>query len=191
MLHMYLLVVRFRCLPDEDLQRWQSNLVDHFFHEAEDRMLLCHALTSRSIRQRYLQDLFLKWRGLVLACDEGLALSAPGVAHAGVTTNAHAAGNGDAVLAGAVWRNLLKGREDVDARVLAAVVAWMRNTLNRLDGVPDEALIQEGPRAFAFAAAMAGRDFRATGAPVVKELTELAEELAPKPEPVDKDPIED
>ncbi|EAQ89149.1 hypothetical protein CHGG_05768 [Chaetomium globosum CBS 148.51] len=119
MLHMYLLVVRFRCLEPAAQQAWQSQLVNHFFYQAEAKMEDVHELTSRMIRQAYLKDLFVQWRGLILACDEGIV-------------------KGDAVLASAVWRNLFKAREDVDARALAAVVAWMRSGLRELGELPDE-----------------------------------------------------
>lgn len=121
MLHLYLLIVRLRCLDKETYQNWHAQLVDHFFHEAEYKMDFCHGMQSRAIRQRNLQDLFQQWRGLILAYDEGLV-------------------KGDAVLASAVWRNLFKGKEDVDLRVLAAVVSWMRLCLKNLDHMPDESL---------------------------------------------------
>ncbi|KAB5558585.1 ubiquinol-cytochrome C chaperone-domain-containing protein [Coniochaeta sp. 2T2.1] len=121
MLHLYLLIARFRCMEKDVYQNWQAQLVDHFFHEAEEKMDLLHGMTSRSIRQRSLQDLFQQWRGLLLAYDEGVA-------------------KGDAVLASAVWRNLFKGKEDVDLRNLAAVVSWMRLMLKNLDKMADDAL---------------------------------------------------
>lgn len=121
MLHLYLLIVRLRCLEKDVYQNWQAQLVDHFFHEAEAKMDFLHGMTSRSIRQRSLQDLFQQWRGLILAYDEGLV-------------------KGDAVLASAVWRNLFKGKEDVDLRHLAAIVSWMRLCLKNLDKMADDAL---------------------------------------------------
>jgi len=121
MLHLYLLIARFRCLDKDVYQNWQAQLVDHFFHEAEEKMDLLHGMASRSIRQRSLQDLFQQWRGLILAYDEGLV-------------------KGDAVLASAVWRNLYKGNEDVDLRKVAAVVSWMRLCLKNLDKMADDAL---------------------------------------------------
>ena len=121
MLHMYLLAVRFRSLSKDSHEKWQKQLVDHFFHQAEDKMDVVHDMGSSSIRQRYLKDLFVQWRGVILAYDEGLV-------------------KGDAVLASAVWRNLFKAREDVDVRVLSAVVAWMRRCLRVLDRTEDEEL---------------------------------------------------
>ncbi|GAB1320633.1 Ubiquinol-cytochrome c chaperone domain-containing protein [Madurella fahalii] len=128
MLHMYLLVVRFRCLDKVSQQAWQAQLVNHFFYQAEAKMELVHDLSSRMIRQQYLKDLFVQWRGLILAYDEGLV-------------------KGDAVLASAVWRNLFKASEDVDVRVLAAVVSWMRAGLAQLGDMPNEAVEAEGEKA--------------------------------------------
>lgn len=120
MLHLWLVVTRLRMVEPESFRTWQDTLVNHFFHGAEAKMEVEHALTS-SMRQRYLKDLFVQWRGAVLSYDEGLV-------------------RGDAALAAAVWRNLFKARGDVDARVLAAVVAWMRRALVALERTRDEAL---------------------------------------------------
>jgi hypothetical protein len=138
MLHMYLLVVRYRCFPPELHQAWQSGIVNHFFFQAESKMEDVHAITSRALRQRYLKDLFVQWRGVILAYDEGLV-------------------KGDAVLAEAVWRNLFKGREDVDLRALAAVVAWMRAGVKRLGGMEDEEVEMDPRSGFADLAAQFGQ----------------------------------
>jgi cytochrome b pre-mRNA-processing protein 3 len=129
MLHMYLLVVRFRCFDAASQQAWQTHLVNHFFYHAEAKMDEVHELTSRLVRQKYLKDLFVQWRGLMLAYDEGLV-------------------KGDAVLASAVWRNLFKAREDVDVRALAAVVAWMRAGLAELGEMTDDEVEVGGHAAF-------------------------------------------
>ncbi|KAL1843810.1 hypothetical protein VTJ49DRAFT_7520 [Mycothermus thermophilus] len=126
MLHMYLLAARYRCFEPEAQQAWQAGLVNHFFYQAEAKMEVAHALTSRALRQRYLKDLFVQWRGVILAYDEGVV-------------------KGDAVLAEAVWRNLFKAKEDVDVRKLAAVVGWMRASLKNLAEMDDEA-VQVDPR---------------------------------------------
>ncbi|KAI1502755.1 ubiquinol-cytochrome C chaperone-domain-containing protein [Biscogniauxia marginata] len=121
MLHMYLVSARLRNLDREAARSWQSQLVDHFFFDAEERMDLSHGINSRALRQRYLKDLFIQWRGVVVAYDEGVV-------------------KGDTVLASAVWRNIFKAREDADVRMLAAIVSWMRLCLKMLDQMPDEAL---------------------------------------------------
>ncbi|KAK4186535.1 CBP3-like protein [Podospora australis] len=129
MLHMYLLVLRFRNMPQEKQSAWQEGLVNHFFYHAEAKMEFSHELSSRLIRQRYLKDLFVQWRGLMLACDEGVT-------------------KGDAVLAAAVWRNLFKADENVDTRNLAAVVSWMRFQMKALDQLPDELVERNGEMVF-------------------------------------------
>lgn len=45
---------------------------------------------------------------------------------------------GDAVLAAAVWRNVLKGEERVDLRGLAMVVSYVRGVVKGLEGMGDE-----------------------------------------------------
>ncbi|KAI8959410.1 ubiquinol-cytochrome C chaperone-domain-containing protein [Daldinia sp. FL1419] len=121
MLHLYLVFARLRDLEPEAARSWQRQITDHFFFDAEERMDLTHGITSRGLRHRYLKDLFIQWRGLIAAYDEGVI-------------------KGDAVLAAAVWRNVFKAREDIDVRSLAAVVSWMRLCLKMLDQIPDEAL---------------------------------------------------
>ena len=81
-------------------------------------MLLLHTISARGIRNKYLKDLFLQWRGIIAAYDEGLV-------------------KGDAVLASAVWRNLFKGEEDVDWRNVAMVVGYMRKAVVELERVKD------------------------------------------------------
>jgi cytochrome b pre-mRNA-processing protein 3 len=121
MLHMYLVFARLRNLDRDAARSWQSQLVDHFFFDAEERMDVSHGISSRGLRHKYLKDMFVQWRGIIAAYDEGLV-------------------KGDAVLASAVWRNIYKAGEDVDVRALAAIVSWMRLSLSMLDQMPDEAL---------------------------------------------------
>jgi cytochrome b pre-mRNA-processing protein 3 len=113
-LHMYLLTVRLRGLDDQtSFQNYQRYLLEHFSHAAEDKMLIFHGMAARGIRNKYLKDLFLQWRGLMAAYDEGLV-------------------KGDAELAGAVWRNLFKGSEEVDWVKVAEVVAYIRRSIQLL-----------------------------------------------------------
>lgn len=121
MLHLYLIYARLRNMPLDSTREWQKQLTDHFFFDAEKRMDVTHGITSRALRHRYLKDLFVQWRGVLLSYDEGVA-------------------RGDAVLAAALWRNVYKGRADVDPRRLAALVSWTRLGLRSLDQVPDDAL---------------------------------------------------
>ena len=80
---------------------------------------------ARGTRNKYLKDMFIQWRGLLAAYDEGLA-------------------KGDAVLAAAVWRNVFKANEDVDIKILAQIVSYMRRVLRALDAVSDEKVMQAG-----------------------------------------------
>ena len=82
-------------------------------------MVTLHGLHSRGVRNKYLKDLFIQWRGLVAAYDEGLGK------------------NSDAVLAAAVSRNVFKASEDVDIRAMACVVAYIRRTLGVLGAIED------------------------------------------------------
>lgn len=128
---MYLLTVRLRALPSrESFQTYSRHLIDHFSHNAEHRMDVLHGFSQRSIRNRFLRDLFIQWRGVLAAYDEGLV-------------------KGDAVLGAAVWRNIWKashtapGRseEEVDWSKIAMVVAYMRRVVNELAKVHEADLI--------------------------------------------------
>lgn len=80
------------------------------------------------MRNRYLKDLFLQWRGVLAAYDEGFA-------------------RGDAVLGAAVWRNLWKGSEigpdgkEMDWTKVARVVAYMRRVLADLGKEHESSLV--------------------------------------------------
>lgn len=160
MLHMYLVITRLRCFDKEAYQLWQSMMSDHFFQEAEDKMDRLHHITSRGLRQRHLQDLFMAWRGVIVAYDEGLV-------------------RGDAVLAAAVWRNLFKANPDVDLRHLAAIVAWMRRSMAQLDRMPDESLILHAGAAI-FSWALPTADLPRVDEPATKELDLLMQQASNK-----------
>ncbi|KAF4335997.1 3-oxoacyl- synthase II [Fusarium beomiforme] len=126
MLHLYLINTRIRCFDREGFHNWQHQLTDHFFFECEKKMHIDHHITSSALRQRYLKDIFVQWRGLLLAYDEGLI-------------------KGDAMLASAIWRNLFKGSADADPRALLAIVGWMRSTLLQFEAVSDNNLPAQLP----------------------------------------------
>lgn len=135
---MYLVTVRLRTLPVESLQTHSRHLIDHFSHNAEQRMDMLHGLTSRAIRNKYLKDLFIQWRGVLAAYDEGLV-------------------KGDAVLGAAVWRNLWKASHteadgrDVNWAGVARVVAYMRRVLVQLDGLKEGDLVFDlSPEVFGY-----------------------------------------
>jgi cytochrome b pre-mRNA-processing protein 3 len=121
MLHLYLINARIRCFDRDSFHNWQHQLTDHFFFECEKKMHIDHHITSSALRQRYLKDIFVQWRGLLLAYDEGFI-------------------KGDATLASAIWRNLFKGSPDVDPRTLVSIVGWIRSSLMQLESVNDNML---------------------------------------------------
>jgi len=98
-------------------------MLDHFFYDAENKMVLNHRMNASGTRNKYLKDLFVQWRGLLAAYDEGIAKN-------------------DAVLASAIWRNVFKASEDVDIKRLAQTVSYMRRTLAGLDSAGDEKVMQ-------------------------------------------------
>ncbi|KAI5303347.1 hypothetical protein KEM56_007646, partial [Ascosphaera pollenicola] len=129
-LHMYLLIVRFRAMPSQDSFRiYAQHLFDHFSHDAESRMTILHGMNMRGVRNQYLKDLFIQWRGVLAAYDEGLIA-------------------GDAVLGAAVWRNLWKAThtdqltgEEIDWVKIARIVAYMRRALTELSSTPDGEIV--------------------------------------------------
>lgn len=91
-------------------------------------MVTLHNISSRAIRNRYLKDLFIQWRGVLAAYDEGLV-------------------KGDAVLGAAVWRNIWKASatsqdgRDLDWSKVATVVAYMRRVISELSETNEADLI--------------------------------------------------
>ncbi|KAI9826346.1 MAG: Protein cbp3, mitochondrial [Thelocarpon impressellum] len=122
MLHLYLLATRIRCFPSAHAPAWQQHLLDHFFYDAEQRMIDYHGMDARGVRNRYLKDLFVQYRGALAAYDEGLC-------------------KGDAVLAAAMWRNVFGGDGEMDLRGLGMVVAYVRRAISRLERLSDEEVV--------------------------------------------------
>lgn len=116
---MYMLQVRFRMFPQSHASVWIQHLTNQAFYAAEDRLVVWHKFSANSLRQKHLKDMFEQWRGVLLSYDEGLI-------------------KGDAMLAAAIWRNLLSGKEDVDFEKLAQIVGYMRRELKRLDNASDD-----------------------------------------------------
>ncbi|OKP11023.1 CBP3-like protein [Penicillium subrubescens] len=123
--------VRLRALPNrESFQTYSRHLIDHFSHNAEHRMDDLHDIGSRSIRNKYLKDLFIQWRGIIAAYDEGLI-------------------KGDAVLGAAVWRNLWKAEatgpdgSELDWSKVAWVVAYMRRVTAQLARMDEADIVME------------------------------------------------
>ena len=84
-------------------------------------MVMTHNIAARSIRNKYLKDLYVQWRGLLAGYDEGLI-------------------KGDAVLATAVWRNIFKGEQDVDFRGVGEIVSYIRGVLKGLEETDDDGI---------------------------------------------------
>jgi cytochrome b pre-mRNA-processing protein 3 len=118
-LHMYMLQVRFRMFPKTHAPVWIQHLTNQAFYAAEDRLVIWHKFNANTLRQKHLKDMFSQWRAVLLSYDEGLM-------------------KGDAMLAAAIWRNLLGSKEDVDFETLAQVVGYMRRELKRLDNATDD-----------------------------------------------------
>ena len=93
-------------------------MTDHFFYDAEDRMLTMHKIETSTTRSKYLKDLFDQWRGAIAAYDEGLM-------------------RGDMVLVAAIWRNIFKSDASAKPRDLALVVSYVRRSLLLLDHLED------------------------------------------------------
>jgi len=123
------LVVRLRALETTAAFRdYQRYLIEHLSAAAEEKMSLLHNISSRSVRNKYLKDLFLQYRGVLVAYDEGMI-------------------KGDAVLAGAIWRNLFRGQEDVDWEKVTLVVAFLRRAVERFGKLDIMTIIEtlDGP----------------------------------------------
>lgn len=121
-LHMYIITVRLRVLDRESFNIYMQHLMNAFTYGAEDKMVQLHGLQTANVRNKYKKDLFLQWRGILAAYDEGLV-------------------KGDAVFASAVWRNLWKGRSDVNWANVAKVVEYIRRTIYEYDKVNDEDIL--------------------------------------------------
>ncbi|KAF1833519.1 ubiquinol cytochrome-c reductase assembly protein Cbp3 [Decorospora gaudefroyi] len=122
-LHMYMLQVRFRMLPQTHAPIWIQHLTNNAFWAAEDRLVVWHKFNTESMRQKKLKELFAQWRAVLLSYDEGLV-------------------KGDAMMAAAIWRNVLGAKDDVDFEKLAQIVGYMRRELKRLENATDEEVIQ-------------------------------------------------
>jgi cytochrome b pre-mRNA-processing protein 3 len=91
-------------------------------------MDVMHGIYSRTIRNKYLKDLFVQWRGILAAYDEGMT-------------------RGDAVLGAAIWRNIWKAEtigpdgKEFDWGKVASIVGYMRRVTQDLSKVEQADLI--------------------------------------------------
>ncbi|KIX01286.1 uncharacterized protein Z518_09011 [Rhinocladiella mackenziei CBS 650.93] len=112
-LHMWILTVRLRALEPKDFDDYSRFFFEHFSYGAEDRMVVHHNISSKAIRNKYLRDMFMQWRGVLVSYDEGLT-------------------KGDAMMAAAVWRNVFRGENDVDWGKVALVVGFLRKGVSKM-----------------------------------------------------------
>ncbi|KAG0641559.1 ubiquinol-cytochrome C chaperone-domain-containing protein [Tuber brumale] len=120
-LHMWMLIVRIRALELDRVKTWQQHFVDHFFYDAEGKMIHTYKITNGGQRKTYLKDLYSQYRGMIAGYDEGLC-------------------KGDAVLSAAIWRNVFDARPDVDMEALAMITSYVRRVVHGLDKVNDQVL---------------------------------------------------
>ncbi|KAJ1837847.1 Ubiquinol cytochrome-c reductase assembly protein Cbp3 [Coemansia sp. RSA 2708] len=108
-LYVWMAMVRIRA--DPNAKHYNQGLIDSFFRDAEQK-IRASGITSGRIVNDTLKDLVSSFKGTVLSLDEGFATS-------------------DAVLAAAIWRNLVP----VDDAVLQIdeVARFVRVQLARLD----------------------------------------------------------
>ncbi|KAJ2881245.1 Ubiquinol cytochrome-c reductase assembly protein Cbp3 [Coemansia aciculifera] len=108
-LYVWMAMVRIRA--DPNAKYYSQGLVDCFFRDAEQKMRSSGIKSSRIVNDT-LKDLVSSFKGTVMSLDEGFARS-------------------DAVLAAAIWRNLVP----VDENVIQVdrIAQYVRRQLQRLD----------------------------------------------------------
>ncbi|KAI8321687.1 hypothetical protein GQ54DRAFT_176025 [Martensiomyces pterosporus] len=115
-LYVWMAMVRIRA--DPSAKYYNQELVDCFFRDAEKKIRNSGIKSSRIVNDT-LKDLVSSFKGTVMSLDEGFAKS-------------------DAVLAAAIWRNLVP----VDEKVLQidAITQYVRSQLAKLDQCDAEQL---------------------------------------------------
>ncbi|KAJ1900529.1 Ubiquinol cytochrome-c reductase assembly protein Cbp3 [Kickxella alabastrina] len=108
-LYVWMAMVRIRA--DTNSKHYNQGLIDQFFQDAEAKMRDSGIKSGRIINDT-LKDLVQSFQGTVMSLDEGFARS-------------------DAVLAAAIWRNLVPVDEAV--MQIDTVVRYVRQELQRLD----------------------------------------------------------
>ena len=82
-----------RALDKGRVKVWQQHFIDHFFYDAEEKMIKRYGIKRAGERTGYMKDLYHQYRGMTAAFDEGLM-------------------KGDAILATAIWRYVFLGNPD-------------------------------------------------------------------------------
>ncbi|KAJ1988487.1 Ubiquinol cytochrome-c reductase assembly protein Cbp3 [Coemansia spiralis] len=116
-LYVWMAMVRIRA--DSNAKHYNQGLVDSFFIEAE-RKIRASGVKSGRIVNDTLKDLVSSFKGTVMALDEGFARS-------------------DAVLAAAVWRNLVP--EDKMLPQVDTITRFIRSQLAALDKCSVQSLV--------------------------------------------------
>ncbi|KAK9325690.1 ubiquinol-cytochrome C chaperone-domain-containing protein [Lipomyces orientalis] len=117
-LHIWMLLVRMRALPEKYANAYEQALVDGMFLDLEKRMVNDYKIRSNRLINNTLKEFNLQLRGSVLAYDEGLMAD-------------------DAVLGAAIWRNIFGGRKDVNMAKVAILVQYVRTHIYVLDKMSD------------------------------------------------------
>ncbi|KAF9199819.1 Protein cbp3, mitochondrial [Haplosporangium sp. Z 27] len=118
-LHVWLLMVRIRA--EKHGKVFQQQLVNHFFHDIEDRMRYNHKISSGRIISTYMHDFLAQFHGGVLAYDEGMCKDDP-------------------IMAAALWRNLFTS-SGTPAQI-ATLVDYVRKELQVLDNIPSDDFLE-------------------------------------------------
>ncbi|KAG0094549.1 Protein cbp3, mitochondrial [Podila epicladia] len=118
-LHVWLLMVRIRA--EDHGKVFQQQLVNHFFHDIEDRMRYNHKISSGRIISTYMHDFLAQFHGGVLAYDEGMCKDDP-------------------IMAAALWRNLFTSSGTPDQ--IAILVDYVRKELQTLDTMPSDDFLE-------------------------------------------------
>ncbi|KAF9107070.1 Protein cbp3, mitochondrial, partial [Mortierella sp. AM989] len=118
-LHVWLLMVRIRA--ENQGKVFQQQLVNHFFHDIEDRMRYNHKISSGRIISTYMHDFLAQFHGGVLAYDEGMCKDDP-------------------IMAAALWRNLFTSSGT--PHQIAILVDYVRKELQVLDVMSSEEFLE-------------------------------------------------
>ncbi|KAG0045183.1 Protein cbp3, mitochondrial [Gryganskiella cystojenkinii] len=118
-LHVWLLMVRIRA--ENHGKVFQQQLVNHFFHDIEDRMRYNHKISSGRIITTYMHDFLAQFHGGVLAYDEGMCKDDP-------------------VMAAALWRNLFTSSGS--PAQIAILVDYVRKELQTLDTMDSDDFLE-------------------------------------------------
>ncbi|KAK9487977.1 hypothetical protein V1527DRAFT_459014 [Lipomyces starkeyi] len=117
-LHIWMLLVRMRALPEKYANAYEQALVDGIFLDLEKRMVNEYKIKSNRLISNTLKEFNLQLRGSVLAYDEGLMAD-------------------DAVLGAAIWRNIFGGKKDVNMAKVAIMVRYVRTHIFVLEKLSD------------------------------------------------------